>query len=401
MSPRSPRPRGEADLRQLRGLARARLAADDDDLMVADRARDFVGALRRPAAPADRRSPAGARRAPALRAIERAIAAAIRSHSAAGARAAARALDPARERNRVGGHRRARAVRGGSGRDAVMRRRCVRMASAARACGADSTPRRLPPRYDRGDRQGAPRMTRPAATTISRGGCHDPIRPRRHRSALALAAALALPALDADAKTLRWAGRGDMQTTDPHSQNENLTNNINQLVYEFLLVRDKKLEPAARARRIVDQGQSDDVALQAAARRQVPRRHAVHRRRRRVQLRARALRHVAAARLRQRVGHPEEDRRPDGRVHDQRPQSDRARAHRDDQHHEQGVVREEPRDEAAELHAEGGHDHRAPGERHRAVHAEDARARREDGARQESRTGGASRPSGSKATPTR
>src|SRR2546429_9872508 len=44
-----------------------------------------------------------------------------------------------------------------------------------------------------------------------------------------------------DAKTLRWAGRGDMQTTDPHSQNENLTNNINQLVYEFLLVRDKKL----------------------------------------------------------------------------------------------------------------------------------------------------------------
>ena len=57
----------------------------------------------------------------------------------------------------------------------------------------------------------------------------------------ALAAVLALPALDADAKTLRWAGRGDMQTTDPHSQNENLTNNINQLVYEFLIVRDKKL----------------------------------------------------------------------------------------------------------------------------------------------------------------
>ena len=59
--------------------------------------------------------------------------------------------------------------------------------------------------------------------------------------ALALAAMLALPAFDADAKTLRWAGRGDMQTTDPHSQNENLTNNINQLVYEFLIVRDKKL----------------------------------------------------------------------------------------------------------------------------------------------------------------
>ncbi len=59
--------------------------------------------------------------------------------------------------------------------------------------------------------------------------------------ALALGLALAAIASTADAKTLRWAGRGDMQTTDPHSQNENLTNNINQLVYEFLLVRDKKL----------------------------------------------------------------------------------------------------------------------------------------------------------------
>jgi peptide/nickel transport system substrate-binding protein len=49
-----------------------------------------------------------------------------------------------------------------------------------------------------------------------------------------------------DAKTLRWAGRGDLQTTDPHSQNENLTNNINILVYEPLLLRNKTLglEPA-------------------------------------------------------------------------------------------------------------------------------------------------------------
>ncbi len=59
-------------------------------------------------------------------------------------------------------------------------------------------------------------------------------------AALALAGALTLSF--ADAKTLRWAGRGDMQTTDPHAQNENLTNNINPLVYEFLLVRDKTLE---------------------------------------------------------------------------------------------------------------------------------------------------------------
>ena len=59
--------------------------------------------------------------------------------------------------------------------------------------------------------------------------------------AATLAVALTLAAPVADAKTLRWAGRGDMQTTDPHSQNENLTNNINQLVYEFLFVRDKNL----------------------------------------------------------------------------------------------------------------------------------------------------------------
>ncbi|MEP6996499.1 MAG: ABC transporter substrate-binding protein [Betaproteobacteria bacterium] len=46
----------------------------------------------------------------------------------------------------------------------------------------------------------------------------------------------------ASGKTLRWAGRGDMQTTDPHSQNENLTNNINILIYEPLLIRDKTLK---------------------------------------------------------------------------------------------------------------------------------------------------------------
>jgi peptide/nickel transport system substrate-binding protein len=61
-------------------------------------------------------------------------------------------------------------------------------------------------------------------------------------AALLAAALVALaPALPASAATLRWAGRGDLQTTDPHSQNENLTNNINILVYEPLVIRDKKL----------------------------------------------------------------------------------------------------------------------------------------------------------------
>ena len=60
--------------------------------------------------------------------------------------------------------------------------------------------------------------------------------------ALTLAALTAIAATaPASGKTLRWAGRGDLQTTDPHSQNENLTNNINILVYEALIERDKKL----------------------------------------------------------------------------------------------------------------------------------------------------------------
>jgi peptide/nickel transport system substrate-binding protein len=54
-------------------------------------------------------------------------------------------------------------------------------------------------------------------------------------------ATVAFTALGADAATLRWANRGDPQTTDPHSQNEGLTNNVNQLVYEFLVGRDKNL----------------------------------------------------------------------------------------------------------------------------------------------------------------
>ncbi len=56
---------------------------------------------------------------------------------------------------------------------------------------------------------------------------------------LLLAAAFLVSA--AGATTLRWAGRGDPNTTDPHSQNEILTNNVNSLVYEFLVDRDKQL----------------------------------------------------------------------------------------------------------------------------------------------------------------
>jgi peptide/nickel transport system substrate-binding protein len=58
---------------------------------------------------------------------------------------------------------------------------------------------------------------------------------------LATIVSVALASLPVEAKTLRWANRGDMQTTDPHSQNEGLTNNINSLIYEFLVDRDKTL----------------------------------------------------------------------------------------------------------------------------------------------------------------
>jgi peptide/nickel transport system substrate-binding protein len=57
-----------------------------------------------------------------------------------------------------------------------------------------------------------------------------------------LVTTIAFAMLGADAATLRWANRGDPQTTDPHSQNEGLTNNVNQLIYEFLVGRDKKLD---------------------------------------------------------------------------------------------------------------------------------------------------------------
>ncbi|MDR7272309.1 peptide/nickel transport system substrate-binding protein [Pelomonas saccharophila] len=43
------------------------------------------------------------------------------------------------------------------------------------------------------------------------------------------------------AQTLRWSSQGDMQTTDPHSQNEVMTNSLNNQVYETLTRRGKDL----------------------------------------------------------------------------------------------------------------------------------------------------------------
>ena len=46
------------------------------------------------------------------------------------------------------------------------------------------------------------------------------------------------------AQTLRWSSQGDMQTADPHAQNELLTNSINGQVYETLVARDKQMKIA-------------------------------------------------------------------------------------------------------------------------------------------------------------
>jgi len=122
--------------------------------------------------------------------------------------------------------------------------------------------------------------------------------------ALALAAALPSPRSDADAKTLRWAGRGDMQTTDPHSQNEILTNNINQLVYEFLITRDKKLGLVPALAESWTQVNPTTWRFKLRAGVKFHDGTPFTGRRRRVQLRARAGRQLAASRLCQRRGMP-------------------------------------------------------------------------------------------------
>jgi peptide/nickel transport system substrate-binding protein len=55
-----------------------------------------------------------------------------------------------------------------------------------------------------------------------------------------LVAALLLAGM-AHAQTLRWASQGDLQTADPHSQNESMTNMMNGQVYEKLVKRNKDM----------------------------------------------------------------------------------------------------------------------------------------------------------------
>jgi peptide/nickel transport system substrate-binding protein len=56
------------------------------------------------------------------------------------------------------------------------------------------------------------------------------------------ACALLAFACAAPAKLLRWSSQGDATTLDPHSQNETFTNNMNGMVYEYLVFRGKDLK---------------------------------------------------------------------------------------------------------------------------------------------------------------
>ena len=57
---------------------------------------------------------------------------------------------------------------------------------------------------------------------------------------------LAMVATSAEAKTLRWATRGDVQTMDPYSQNELLTNNVSNLIHDPLVERERNSEIGPR-----------------------------------------------------------------------------------------------------------------------------------------------------------
>jgi peptide/nickel transport system substrate-binding protein len=58
---------------------------------------------------------------------------------------------------------------------------------------------------------------------------------------LLLALALALSTA-APARHFRWASQGDAASLDPHAQNENVTNQVNAMVYEPLLQYDKQMK---------------------------------------------------------------------------------------------------------------------------------------------------------------
>ena len=174
-----------------------------------------------------------------------------------------------------------------------------------------------------------------------------------------------------------------MQTTDPHSQNESLTNNINQLIYEFLVGRDKKLDlvPALA----VSWQQIDPVTWRFKLRPGVKFHDGTPFTADDVVFsfeRARAetsqLRVYANA-----AGIPK-------KIDDLTVEFTTSGPNPIELEHiatinimSKAWCEKNGATKPQNFTAEGGHDHRAPGQRHRPVHAQVARARREDGAGQE------------------
>lgn len=77
------------------------------------------------------------------------------------------------------------------------------------------------------------------------GGFFSPGLRRRLRAGglLALLALATVAAIAAEPlRTLRWAARADVQSLDPHAQNESLSNQVNAQVYESLIQRGPRLE---------------------------------------------------------------------------------------------------------------------------------------------------------------
>ena len=113
----------------------------------------------------------------------------------------------------------------------------------------------------------------------------------RLKALLAAAAVVLAVAAPLHAANLRWAAQNDILTLDPHSQNHATTNAILMHAYEGLTRYNEKyeVEPALATKwTFISPTQ---VRFDLRQRRQVPRRLAVHCRRRGVQLRP----HQAAA----------------------------------------------------------------------------------------------------------
>ena len=177
----------------------------------------------------------------------------------------------------------------------------------------------------------------------------------RLKALLAAAAAAALPPpRRRTPQTLRWAAQNDILTLDPHSQNHATTNAILMHAYEGLTRYNAnyEVEPALATKWTFTQ--PDAGALRAAPRRQVPRRHAVHRRRRGVH----ASTASSSRRARCRSTSPASARSARSTTHTvdfilAAPEPDPAAQHHRLPHHEQGLGGEEPHHQRAGLQGQG------------------------------------------------